>query len=161
MAARTERVHVRLTPAEYAALEAARALWRESQADAIARLCRLECAAHMDRPACEEALLLLDAERGEPASKAGRPATAPKVARAAAARVPADPVRVGARFEHRDWRVGGRDDGAPLCCEVVAVTADEVRFRRQRLDGRGMAAKVEGCPRESFERRCVGRWAET
>lgn len=155
MPRRTVQVHMLLSPGEFAALEAVRAnLDGCSQADAVAYLCRLYCAEHLDRPGCGEALHMLGQEGlRAPARRTGRPPTPPKVAHFAP-KPKEDPVRPGARFVHREWRW---KDGTPYLCEVLAVTADAVRFRHLRRDGKGLAA-VHSEARDVFERRHVGKW---
>ena len=157
---RTMQVHLRLSPGEFAALEAVRGLYgvARSQADVVTRLLRSECAGNFGDPACAEALRLLAVEEGKRGS-AGRPATQPKRPPVKMHQTdPApSPVRVGARFEHRDWREGGKAEGLPTVCEVTTVTRDGVRFRHV---GRGgvLAKQIHGTARDLFEEVCVGRW---
>ncbi len=162
-ARRTERVLLRFSPGELAALEAVRGLrgGAHSQADVVARLLRSECIGNLRDPACAAALRLLEAEAQEPQTKAGRPATAPRRAQEMVRTTPPrpDPVRPGARFEHRDWRWGGKVDGPPMVCQVVEATQDDVSFRRLRRDG-GLVKEVHRQQRGLFERVCVGRWVE-
>jgi hypothetical protein len=161
MATRSTRVQLRLTPAELAALEAVRALYPgHSQADTVARLCRLECAHYPLDPGCREALRRLEAERQEPASKAGRPATAARAPRYEPPAPPPERVKVGARFEHRLWTVRAQAEGAPLLCEIVGLERGDVLFRRLRQDGRGLAQQVHRHERSDFEAAHVGKWVE-
>lgn len=68
-----------------------------------------ECAGNpLNDPACTEAMRLLVVEEGRRA-KSDRPPTTPRKPETIvhANPPPPDPVQVGARFEHRDWRWGG------------------------------------------------------
>ena len=75
--ARTCRVQLAMSRAEVFALEAVRASFGDvSQADAVVRLLRAECARNDDREDCVTALHLLEADPAR--SKGGRPPTKPK-----------------------------------------------------------------------------------
>lgn len=156
MAARTLQVHVRFTPAELDALEAVRSLHPgQDQADAIARLCRMECVRNRFDRGCADALRRLDAEGRVPAPNGGR--GAPPVAEASPR---PHPVRIGARFEHKWWTARAQSGGAPLVCEVVRIEGGDVVFQRLRPDGNGLVKEVRRHPRADFEAAHVGRWLD-
>lgn len=71
-------MRVRLSPAEVFAVDAARAVCGESQADAVARWAHEACARNATDAACAEALRRLAEEDASPRSKRGRPATVAK-----------------------------------------------------------------------------------
>jgi hypothetical protein len=152
---RTVQVRLRVSPAEKAVLEAARAVHGESVADFVVRLARAECAAHLDRPECERALLLLRREEAAGRSRSGRPPSpkppGPEVVEQTKA---PDPVRPGARFLHREWRWA---NGEPRACVILSATPAEVRFALLKRDG-SPAAQARAEARDVFERRHVGRW---
>ena len=156
MAARTLQVHLRCTPAELDALEAVRALHPgQSQADTVARLCRMECARNRFDRGCAEALRRLEAEGRDARPKVGRPATSPRVPGPPLPQ--RDPVRIGARFEHRWWTFRAPGGGTALECEIVGLEGDDVVFQRLRPVGRGLIKEIRRHPRAGFEAAHVGR----
>lgn len=72
------QVHLLLSPGEFAAVEAARALHGCSRSDQVAAWAREACAANHTDSRSAEALRLLSVEDETPRSKRGRPATIPQ-----------------------------------------------------------------------------------
>ncbi len=146
---RSRQMRVLLSPAEAAAVDAARALRGESQSDAVARWAREACEANSDDPACAEALLGLAADDATPRSRAGRPPALPQ--RAAAEEPPSEKPQAArkAAVVANESREGEHRDGG------LTGASGEVRPRYCRscrtflgVLGSGARTRCRGCGRE-------------